>query len=106
MARRRALGDKVSDNVVSIQEYRPHLAGPARCLQCRHEWVAVAPVGVYAGLECPECHFAKGAMCGFVNLASGIAVFRCDCGCDIFKIYMNGGPLCLNCGEFARGHGT
>jgi hypothetical protein len=27
------------------KDREPHLSGMARCLACRHEWVAVAPVG-------------------------------------------------------------
>lgn len=37
----------------------PHLSGKARCLACKHEWVAVAPVGV-VWMECPACTLERG----------------------------------------------
>jgi hypothetical protein len=52
----------MSDDVVSIDEYRPHETGGAGCLACGHEWVAVVPVMRDAGLlECPRCHMMAGA---------------------------------------------
>jgi predicted Zn-ribbon and HTH transcriptional regulator len=32
----------------------PHVCGPAECLQCGNEWMAVWPLDC-ADLECPEC---------------------------------------------------
>ena len=49
----------MNDNIVSLDENRPHAAGPVVCGRCQHSWVAVRPVGVI-WCECPKC----GAMFG------------------------------------------
>ena len=91
----------MADNVVSLDEYRPHLAGPARCLHCQHEWAAVSPVGVYAGLVCPQCGLDRGVRKYLVF--PDAQIFTCFCGCDVYTICRRRGPMCLNCGEIARG---
>ena len=87
-------------DVVSLQEYRPHLAGPARCLHCHHEWQAASEVGVFAGLECPECHLEKGVRAGLVYPAE--SMWHCECGCCTFLICRDRGPMCANCGSEFR----
>ena len=76
----------------------PHVSGKARCLHCRHEWTAVAPVGTYE-LECPECHLLKGVMVGMCDLAEGTERWVCKCGCDLFLITSEG-SFCASCGGF------
>jgi len=44
----------VIDFATAKKELSPHVAGRARCLTCKHEWAAVAPIGM-EWLECPEC---------------------------------------------------
>ena len=48
--------------VISLDDHRPHIVGPARCGVCGSEWVAVAPVKGEAErkLECPTCGFMEG----------------------------------------------
>lgn len=46
-------------DVVSMQDHRPHKAGPVVCTRCDHSWVAVRPVGVIY-LECPKCGAHRG----------------------------------------------
>lgn len=43
-------------DVIVLDERRPHKVDIVRCLQCKHEWVAVAPVTTeYTCYECPVC---------------------------------------------------
>lgn len=49
--------------VVTLDERRPHEAGPVICARCQHIWIAVRPSGAN-GLECPSC----GAGMGFAHL--------------------------------------
>ena len=49
----------MASNVVSLDENRPHVAGPVVCTRCEHSWVAVRPVGVIF-LECPKCGAHRG----------------------------------------------
>lgn len=91
----------MSGNVVSLAERRaadtPHLAGQARCLACRHDWIAVAPVGV-VWLECPSCGGHRGFFGGPCEPAEGEERWECGtCGCQVFYI----GPTvtrCCGCG--------
>lgn len=50
-------------NVVSLEEKRrerePHASGTAKCMACKYEWEAVAPLGTYI-LTCPSCETKKG----------------------------------------------
>ena len=82
------------------EEREPHLTGAARCVACRHEWVAVAPVGTHT-LECPACASTKGY---FVNeVMRGNDRFVCHCECDVFRISPAVGPYCVNCAAPAEG---
>lgn len=82
------------------QEREPHLSGLARCVACRHEWVAVAPVGAHE-LECPECTATK---CYFMNSTMrGEQVWVCNCGCDVFRISPTVGPYCVHCATVSEG---
>jgi hypothetical protein len=42
-------------NVVDMTERLPHGAHYVACMDCAHDWVAVAPVNVSWPLECPRC---------------------------------------------------
>ena len=75
----------------------PHLCGKAKCLHCSHRWVAVSPVGVVEGLECPNCKLNKGVMVNLCGAEENSLVWTCHCGCDVFYLT----PLfarCLGCG--------
>ena len=85
-------------NVVNLAERRPHVSGKAKCLHCKHEWVAVAPE-MASPLECPECGLDKGVFSGLASRAE-LLHYTCGCGSDTFFLSENG-PYCANCGEWA-----
>jgi hypothetical protein len=84
----------MSDKVVSIRSRQPHLSGPARCLKCKHEWVAVAEVGTVT-LTCPSCDLDFG-----VYQAAPVPdlAWQCNCGCQLFYL-MPDGHMCAHCGS-------
>ncbi|WP_129141530.1 hypothetical protein [Modicisalibacter coralii] len=85
-------------NVTSLDDYRPHDSGNARCLQCGHEWHAVVPSGVKGNLECPACHFSKGEFLGNCVPPEDWEIFTCNCGNDQFYV-LHGAVFCRGCGE-------
>lgn len=46
-------------DVITLDDHRPHEAGPVICARCQHSWVAVRPIGA-TGLECPKCEAQAG----------------------------------------------
>lgn len=80
-------------NVISLDEYKPHISGEATCLTCGHEWMAVAPIGTVE-LECSECHTFKGV---FVGMTAPDTVWECNCGNQHFYIDPDG-AMCAKCG--------
>jgi hypothetical protein len=98
------MGDRArAMTVISLQQAKqdrePHLKGAARCLACRHEWVAVAPVGT-VWLECPQCSLERGRYVGAVGI--GGEHWHCACGTDLFHATPRG-LYCPNCGEWQYG---
>jgi hypothetical protein len=75
-----------------------HRSGAAHCLHCRHEWVAVAPVGIVY-VECPECHCDKGVFTGVTLPPVGTEHFVCGCGNGLFSVTRDY-VLCANCGSW------
>ena len=83
----------MSEKVVSLQERReqkdPHMTGEARCLTCKHEWVAVSPIGT-TWLECPFCMALSGRYINHVERAvtegGQVEHWTCPCGNDLFYI--------------------
>lgn len=55
----------------------PHLSGEAICTSCRHEWVAVAPVGV-DDMECPACGTMRGRYKYSIGPPEGASVWVCS----------------------------
>ncbi len=88
--------------VVQLAREETRLRGPAKCLACKREWEAIAPVGICTGLECPGCGLFKGALQGMVSVPEGHELWTCNCGCDAFRVTgLNGtfaGMMCINCG--------
>jgi hypothetical protein len=82
------------------QDDVPHGAGHAFCIACRHEWVAVAPVGA-VDLECPQCGTMKGRYKFEFAPAPGTLVRVCNCGNEYFYLTTEG-HLCANCGTYQR----
>lgn len=68
-------------------------SGQARCVGCRHEWVAVAPIGA-TEFECPACSALKGF---FIGTYSPEERWECACECDLFYMTRTG-AMCINCG--------
>ena len=84
-------------NVIEFKaKEEPHVHGEAFCLQCKYEWVGVAPVGTKQ-LECPKCETLKGLWKFPVNVEVGEFLINCQCGNDLFRISPEG-YLCPNCG--------
>ena len=77
-------------------KHDPHLSGKARCCACRHDWVAVAPVGV-DWMECPSCHLMKGRFFYEALPPFGCEKWECGCGCDVFHVTRTA-AWCINCG--------
>ena len=85
--------------VIPICPEPAHFTGPAVCLDCKHEWVAVAPVGtVY--LECPKCGTEKGRS-KYPIQYSGLE-WQCQCGNNLFHITPDG-CYCPCCGVYQSG---
>ena len=72
--------------------------GEAFCLQCKHEWIAVAPTG-NVRLECPECHTMKGLWRFEFAPAEGQLWRECNCGNHLFYLTPEG-HMCANCGIY------
>lgn len=89
----------VIDLAAAKQERAPHLSGLARCLACRHEWVAVAPAGA-AWLDCPKCSLERGRYIGHVQ--KDVPHWHCNCGNDLFYVTQDG-YYCPNCGVYQHG---
>lgn len=45
-------------DVVSMTDYKPHIAGPVLCLRCGHYHISVRPNGVNE-VECHKCHAVR-----------------------------------------------
>jgi len=75
-----------------------HIGGPCRCMNCGHEWVAVAPAGSPAGLECTECGLSKGVLREFIGADVGQERYVCNqCESDVYMIEPHG-AVCVGCG--------
>jgi hypothetical protein len=85
-------------NVVDLEARRiertPHRSGFARCLNCKYEWVAVAPVGT-CSLECSQCATMQGVFKGLSTTEH--AQWQCACSEWTFYIDVHG-PYCAHCG--------
>lgn len=72
------------------------MAGPAVCLRCSHDWVAVAPLGTTV-LTCPSCRSESGVF--NVIRYDGKHVACGVCGNDFFRYSQDMGWYCPGCGE-------
>jgi hypothetical protein len=78
-----------------------HLSGAARCLACKHEWVAVAEAqsGYCGDLECPACGVCRGQFKWPFQGPPGEEVWACGgCGGQLFMI-TRPGTRCVGCGQ-------
>jgi hypothetical protein len=72
----------MTDNIISLDDHRPHQASYVACLDCGKDWVAVAPVGT-VHFECAECAKLSGVVvdpCSaeFLNAYMGAAKREAD----------------------------
>jgi hypothetical protein len=83
--------------VVNLLDHKPHNSGTCLCIHCKHEWIGITPVGVWEGLECPQC----GTMKGVLKLAvEPESLWVCGCGCHLFTLSgISGKLICWKCGE-------
>jgi hypothetical protein len=92
--------------VVSLAARRedntPHAAGPARCIACKHEWVAVVPAGT-TDLRCPSCDLVRGQWVYPFSCAEGEIGFACK-QCSSENVFVRLGRvgdvqfICVGCG--------
>lgn len=77
--------------------------GKAMCGNCRHEWIAVSPIGALP-LECPECGSVKGMWKNWFSRGFGDEEhphWQCPCGCQFFAVTPYG-IYCPNYGSAQR----
>ncbi len=79
-------------DVVSLDEHRRHTQGTAHCLECDHEWLAIAPDDTI-NLECPKCGMCRGEFMGMAYTE----LMHCMCGEFVFFIDIHG-AYCAHCG--------
>lgn len=72
------------------------LVGPAKCLHCGHEFVAVSEPGVFY-FTCPACGLDKAVRAGLCQPPEGAEIWTCECGSE--ALYAAPEALrCLVCG--------
>lgn len=82
---------------------QPTLQGEARCLACRHIWVAVVPTPAPDNLECPACGCMRGQFIHPVFPVGDVGIWRCGCSgimqvLCLRKINETAYLLCTGCG--------
>lgn len=83
------------------EERKPHWAGTCVCLNCRHEWPTIGPIGEHTGIECPECKLPQAVTKYLYGAAIGDLVLRCDC--EAITVYKRAKDMlkvarCMACG--------
>ena len=51
----------MSDNIVNLDDHRPHVAAYVACLDCGKDWIAAAPADTLH-FECPACAKMSGVV--------------------------------------------
>ena len=85
--------------ILDLDKFRPHITGLAKCLACKHEWQAVAPIGTVS-LECPTCALDKGVFDAVT--VPEVPILECACGCRHFFVRENWLVSCCLCGVSHR----
>lgn len=92
----------VIDFAAKKAEREPHWQGACACMNCRHEWESVGPIGAHVGLQCPNCGLPKGITKFLVGAQVGDRELVCDCGCEAFTAHIRPDGLkrvsCMACG--------
>jgi len=85
--------------IIDLDGQRPHIGGEAICQHCKHEWLAVAPVGVHPDtMECPKCGTCQSTF--KYPVAPTGDYWECKCGCELFYVLADGNIQCRKCGVF------
>lgn len=88
------------DNVTPFRKQQtgePYGQGPARCLDCKHEWQAAAPVGT-AHLDCGNCGGHRGMWKHPYAGKAGDVAFICNfCRSEHFYAVKIDGLISLKC---------
>ena len=89
----------MADNVVDLQDYKPHCAGPFRCAQCGHEWIGVAPIPLDKdqGLQCPNCKRFFGFIEYPLSKADAECYYCNVCNSPFYTVQRDG-ITCAICG--------
>lgn len=84
------------------QETTGYVSGAAKCLACKHEWVAVVEgvlgEGYPGALECPSCGLRRGQYIWPFQGPPDEEVWACNCGGTVFMI-TRPGTRCVGCGR-------
>jgi len=88
---------KIIDFTAAKRERSPHWEGRVICMDCRHEWQGVGPVGKHVAIDCPECALPKGVTKWLHGAQVGDVEFRCICGCEALTAYYRAGRFTLCC---------
>lgn len=51
----------MTDNIVNLDDHRPHVTAYVACLDCGKDWIAAAPADTLH-FECPDCAKLSGAV--------------------------------------------
>jgi DNA-directed RNA polymerase subunit RPC12/RpoP len=51
----------MTDNIINIDDHRPHMTAYVACLECGKDWIAVAPADTLH-FECPACSKLSGVV--------------------------------------------
>lgn len=75
----------MNDNVTPINKPKEIsvLRNLAKCMSCKHEWQAEAPLGT-VWLDCPACTLNCGRFIGTVSYEGDH--WHCNCGNNLFYI--------------------
>ena len=87
----------VTDLNAFREENTPHTSGAIICMNCKHEWEGVAPVGT-TDMDCPSCGCAKGVHKQFIGPSAGV-LYTCNvCDGTLFTFRDDFSALCAGCG--------
>ena len=51
----------MTDNIIHLDDHRPHQTSYVACLDCAKDWIAVAPADTVI-FRCPDCSKLSGAV--------------------------------------------
>lgn len=51
----------MTDNVINLDDHRPHMTAYVACLECAKDWIAVAPTDTVI-FRCSNCDKLSGAV--------------------------------------------